>query len=618
MATPVLRRRLRALYLGGGAKRALLLRNVAVAAAGALLLGSASDAQNWPQWALNPQHTSSVGVAGQPLNGILTSIVYDPLVPQEMAANQDSLLAHYQVPLIQESSTGAVHIYMEFKSGAYNKNTYSTEIWGENGFQWQAGQLVQTWSFTSDWKAPGSQTDFWEPVFHGVLANGFIYVPGAGGTLFKLDTSTGAVVSRINPFSKLDPTIITAGVPTADGAGNIYYNAIQQYNPGTGISFYQHDIVDSWLVKVAKDDSSAKVSYSLLVTRTAPGSLASPKGTDPCLATFSTKDLPFPPSPTAVPPTETCGTMRPALNAAPAIGADGTIYTVTRSHLLFGDRYAGIAAVHPDLTSKWWTSMRDRLNDGCNNNLGTFRGALLPANGTPGGCRLGATPGVDPAQNTRPGARVLDDSSSSITVAPDGSLLYGAYTRYDFARGHLMKFSPTGKFLGAYSFGWDSTPAIYPHDGTYSIVIKDNEYGGGPQFGSYCNDDSFCPPRDNGPFFITQLNPSLKVEWKFQNTNDQRCTRNPDGSPTCVPNNSGNQWLNIGFEWCINAPVVDKQGVVYANSEDGNLYAISQGGTLKQNIFLDLALGAAYTPLAIGPDGKIYTENKGTLFVIGR
>ena len=63
--------------------------------------------------------------------------------------------------------------------------------------------------------------------------------------------------------------------------------------------------------------------------------------------------------------------------------------------------------------------------------------------------------------------------------------------------------------------------------------------------------------------------------------------------------------------------MVDKQGVVYANSEDGNLYAIRQGGTLKQNIFLDLALGAAYTPLAIGADGKIYTENKGTLLVIG-
>jgi hypothetical protein len=591
-----------------------LLRKVAVSTLGGLLLVSVAHAQSWPQWALNPQHTSQVNVSGQALNNILTSIVYDPLVPQEMAANQGDLLAHYQVPLIN-----GANVYMEFKSGRYNKNRYSTEIWGENGFQLQNGKLVQTWSFTSDWEAPGSQVDFWEPVFHAVLANGFIYVPGAGGTLFKLDTATGAIIGRINPFgAKIDPTIIVAGVPTTEGNGNIYYNAIQQYNSGMGISFYQHDIVDSWLVKVAADDSVAKVSYSLLVAETAQGSLPAPKANDPCLTVFSEKELPFPPSPTALPPTSPCGTMRPALNAAPAIGTDGTIYTVTRTQLLDGiNRYAGIAAVHPDLTPKWWTSMRDRLNDGCNNDQGTFAGSLLPANGTPGGCRLGTTPGVDPAQNTKPGARVLDDSSSSITVAPDGSILYGAYTRYDFARGHLMKFSSTGQFLGAYSFGWDSTPAIYQHGGTYSIVIKDNEYGGGPQFGSYCNVDTFCPPRNNGPFFITQLDPNLNVDWKFQNTNNQSCTRNPDGSITCVPNTSGNQWQNIGFEWCINAPVVDKHGVVYANSEDGNLYAIRQGGTLKQNIFLDLALGAAYTPLAIGPDGKIYTENKGTLFIIG-
>src|SRR5262249_17447893 len=270
-----------------------------------------------------------------------------------------------------------------------------------------------------------------------------------------------------------------------------------------------------------------------------PNSLASPQPTDACLTVFSDSQLPWPPSPTAIPPASPCGTMRPALNAAPAIAADGTIYTVTRTHLQDGtNRYGGIAAVNPDLTRKWWPSFRDRLNDGCNNDSGTFPGALLPANGTPGGCRLGSTPGVDPAQNTRPGARVLDDASSSITVTPDGSLLYGAYTRYDFARGHLLKFDANGQVQGSYSYGWDSTPAIYTHNGTYSIVIKDNESGGGPQFGSYCNVDAICPPRTNGPFFITQLSGNLQVEWKFKNTNNQSCTRNPDGSISCVPNTS--------------------------------------------------------------------------------
>jgi hypothetical protein len=571
-------------------------------------------AQFWPQWALDPQHTGQVTVAGQPLNRIQASIVYDPLVPAEMAATGNDLSVHYQVPLIDGSS-----VFMEFKSGTYNKNRYSTQTWGENGFRWQNGQLTPIWSFTSDWKAPGSQADFWEPVFHGVLSNGYIYVPGAGGTLFKLNKATGALVARINPFGSLDPNVIVAGVPTADANGNIFYNAIQQFNGGAGVSFYKHDIVDSWLVKVAANDSTATVSYSVLVAQTAANSLPSPAPDDPCLTVFDISQLPWPPAPAALPPTSPCGTMRPALNAAPAIALDGTIYTITRTHLLDGsNRYGGMAAVNPDLTPKWWTSFRDRLNDGCNNDTGSFLGALLPASGTPGGCRAGATPGVDPAQNTRPAARVLDDASSSITVAPDGSLLYGSYTRYDFARGHLLKFDANGQFQGSYSFGWDSTPAIYAHGSTYSIVIKDNEYGGGPQFGSYCDVDAICPPRQNGPFFITQLGPTLQVEWKFKSTNNQSCTRNADGSISCVPNNSGTQWPNVGFEWCINAPVVDAQGVVYANSEDGKLYAIIQGGTLKQNIFLDQALGAAYTPLAIGPDGRIYTENKGVLFAIGQ
>ena len=52
----------------------------------------------------------------------------------------------------------------------------------------------------------------------------------------------------------------------------------------------------------------------------------------------------------------------------------------------------------------------------------------------------------------------------------------------------------------------------------------------------------------NGPFYITQLDPNLQVEWKFKNTNDQACTLNSDGTITCVPTSSGTQWPNVGFE----------------------------------------------------------------------
>jgi hypothetical protein len=569
---------------------------------------------SWPQWAQNPQHTGFLNVVGQDLNRILANIVYDPLVPDEQALNDGDLLVHYQVPLVDGND-----VYMESKSGQYHKGSYDSERWHQNRFSWQDGRLVRVWTFDSDWIAPGSQKDFWEPVYHAVLANGFVYDPGAGGTIFKLDKVDGRAVSRINPFGVIDPFTFTVSPLTADADGNIYYNVVKLHDNG---GFYHNDAVDSWLVKVAPDDSATKVSYTHLI-RNAPGA------TDSCYNAFGTASLPWPPSADAIPPQVTCGLQRVALNIAPAIASDGTIYSVTRSHFI--SRYGYLVALNGDLTLKWAASLRGDdtvpgnyfsggyFTDGCGDGTPGF---WLPADGTPGGCRdLGpagnaTTRGRDPATNRLGGGRVLDDSSSTPTVAPDGSILYGAYSRYNYAQGHLMRFSATGQFLGAFGFGWDVTPAIYAHDGTYSVMIKNNHYG---ELGSYCNDPVICPedrnatnPASPEQYFVTQLSPFLSIEWSFQNVNTQSCRRNQDGSITCVSDHPH------GFEWCVNAPVIDLNGVVYANSEDGNLYAINQGGTLKQTIFQQLALGAAYTPASLGPDGKVYTQNAGHLFVVGR
>jgi hypothetical protein len=64
--------------------------------------------------------------------------------------------------------------------------------------------------------------------------------------------------------------------------------------------------------------------------------------------------------------------------------------------------------------------------------------------------------------------------------------------------------------------------------------------------------------------------------------------------------------------------VVDANGSVFANSEDGNLYVIGQGGVLLQRLFQQLALGAAYTPASLDANGRIYSQNDGVLFVAGR
>jgi hypothetical protein len=280
----------------------------------------------------------------------------------------------------------------------------------------------------------------------------------------------------------------------------------------------------------------------------------------------------------------------------PATAPDGTIYTVSRAH--FNGRYAYVVAVRPDLTPAWSASLRNVLNDGCD--------VGLPPNGTPGGCRTGSTRGVDPATNDVPAGRVVDMASSSPVVLPDGGVLYGSQTSYNYLRGHLFKFTSDGRAAATYDFGWDITPAVYRHDGTYSILMKDNHYG----LGSYCFDSFFCPPETPRYDFVS-LDPNLSVEWKFRNTNTFSCQRESSGEVTCVSDQPN------GFEWCINQPGVDGNGVAYANSEDGFLYAIAPGGALAGRIFLNLAIGAAYTPLSISADGLIFSQNNGHLFVVG-
>ena len=355
-------------------------------------IGGAVDAGNttiaistssWPEWGQNAAHTSSVPNTGQDLNGILANLVYDPLVADESAATGD-LLAHYQVPLVDGND-----VFMEFKSGAFDASTYTSEVWGENRFTWQNGQLAQVWSYNSDWHAPVNSNDFWEPVFHAALASGAVYVPGAGGSIIQLSRDTGDVIQRVAPFGA-DANTYEAGPITVDAKGNLLYNAIQVVvDPTNG--FYANDAIDSWLVRVAPDGSFSisMASYKTLTATVAPAANAG------CLATFRVSQLPWPPSPTAVPGTNTCGTQHVALNVAPAVAPDGTIYSVTRAQ--FNSHYAYLVALAPDLSKKWLASLQARFHDGCG--VPVSNGGWLPPNGSPGGCRDGATVGVDPATN---------------------------------------------------------------------------------------------------------------------------------------------------------------------------------------------------------------------------
>jgi hypothetical protein len=87
--------------------------------------------------------------------------------------------------------------------------------------------------------------------------------------------------------------------------------------------------------------------------------------------------------------------------------------------------------------------------------------------------------------------------------------------------------------------------------------------------------------------------------------------RPPRGPLQCVDDHP------TGFEWCVNQPAIDASGHIYLNSEDGTLYGFDANGNLAGSLFLDTALGAAYTPIAIGPDGILWAQNDGHLFAVG-
>lgn len=581
--------------------RAAVLAAALAAAAGPGLAAAHGGPIDWPQWGQNAQHEGAVGNPAQSLQRALANVTYDPFVDQERADGGGSILVHYQTPLLQGDG-----VFMEFKTGTYTPadgtndvTRWNSQVWNERRLELDRGSLVQRWNFQSDWKPePANLALGWEPVFHAAVAGDSVYVPGFGGTVFRVDARTGRQIARVNPFGpSIDPNTYVAGPLVADSRGRVYYNALQldAAQNATG----------SWLVRVDPDGRSRTARFADLV----PGAPTT------CVGAFTNATLPWPPAPDALPSSGPCGIQRVGLNVAPAIAPDGTVYTISRAD--FNERYSYVVAATADLAPKWAASLRDRLNDGC--------GVLVPIAPTPdpahGACRNGANFGVDPQTNQRPAGRVRDITSASPTALPDGSVIYGAWTRYDTIRGHLFKFSAAGAFQAAIDFGYDSTPAVYEHDGIH-IVLKENHYDG--EFGTYCNpggdpvSDLVCANTGvaQGPFFITQLNADLVPEWRFQNTNTETCTQQPDGTLSCVNDTP------TGFEWCINAPAVDGNGTVYGNSEDGFLYSIPQGhhGTFtqfKQRVFMGVALGNAYTPSSISRDGVVFTSDNGRLFAIG-
>ncbi len=207
---------------------------------------------------------------------------------------------------------------------------------------------------------------------------------------------------------------------------------------------------------------------------------------------------------------------------------------------------------------------------------------------------------------------VLDDSSASPTIGPDGDVYYGVIEN-DFGshngRGWLLHFSAdltTTKTPG--SFGWDDTASIVPtsmvpsYTGSspYLLMSKYNNYLGGGDTG-------------DGKNKIAILDPDATQKDEYSDATVMKEIMTLLG-PTPYPGGGG-----AVYEWCINSAVVDVAGkAIIANSEDGHTYRWDLVKNKYKGINLNRPIAEAYTPTLIGPDGTIYAINDAILYALGK
>ena len=208
-------------------------------------------------------------------------------------------------------------------------------------------------------------------------------------------------------------------------------------------------------------------------------------------------------------------------------------------------------------------------------------------------------------------ALLLDDSSASPTVGPDGDVYYGALESSccgNDDRGWLLHFDSTlaqVKTPGA--FGWDTTASVVPAQlvpsyhgpSTYLLFTKYNNYFN-------------TGPGGNGQNKIAVLDPNGQETDPVTGATVMNEVITALG-PT--PSQAGGV-----REWCINSGAIDPfSASAIANSEDGVVYRWDFGSnSFTQQVRLTPGVGEAYTPSLIGADGTAYAINDGYLFAVGQ
>jgi len=442
-----------------------------------------------------------------------------------------------------------------------------------------------TWEFTT---ASSSSTSYIEPQYNWLPPNQAVYdpvtnrayFPGPGGTIDYIsnpDTSRGVVTPVQEAFygtsnytaneSAYNSSIYINTPLTVDTLGNVYFGyEVTGSNPS--------GITEGGIARIS---ASGAVAYELAFAA------AASDGQTP------TDD----------------GNWTAAMGSAPALSNNGSVL------------YLGVDDGGYSLSGGEYNSYLVGLNSTTLAPVYSVR-LLDPTSGS----------GVPSSgvQTTGNGAGVIDVSSASPMVAPDGSVFFGVFgSNYNGSRGFLLHFA--GNLATEYTpgaFGWDDTASIIPtsmvpsYTGTSSYLILS-------KYNNYANAEVGEPYGGNGVDQIAILDP-------YATQPDPNYDPQPNGqvmpvmkeimtyaSPSPDLNNVNGGDPNAVREWCTNGTAVDPAtDSVFVNNEDGYTYEWNLGtGTITNAVEITLGYGVPYTPTALSPNGEAFSDNGGTLFALG-
>jgi len=225
----------------------------------------------------------------------------------------------------------------------------------------------------------------------------------------------------------------------------------------------------------------------------------------------------------------------------------------------------------------------------------------------------------DPRNNNANNAEMIDDSTASPMVGPDGDVYFGILGNpFNGSRGFMLHFSsdltvekPPG------GFGWDNTAAIVPasmvpsYTGTSSYLL----------FTKYNNYANAGGDSGDGVNRIAVLDPNATQVDAHSSSNGMLIMREVLTiiGPTADAENRSSSLPFAVREWCINTAAVNPAtNSVFTPSEDGRIYRWNLANdSLVEWVQLGAGIGEPYVPTVIGPDGTVFTLNGGTMWALG-